>query len=110
MSQFLATTGPVLGPTSVSATAQILSLGVRIYSVYAEFSHRPMVLINESWTPLFAAVVAAPILKLWPAYLEASTPDAATASLTALMNLSRVKYCPSMNLNNGPGVCPLFTR
>ena len=58
MSQFLATTG-VLGPTSIAATAQILSLGVRIYSVYAELSHRPMVLINESWTPLFAAVVAA---------------------------------------------------
>ena len=109
MSQFLATTG-VLGPTSVAATAQILSLGVQIYSVYAKLSHQPMVLINESWTPLLAAVVAAPILKLWPAYLEASTPDVATASLTALTNLSQVKYRPSTNVNNRAGVCPLFTR
>jgi len=90
MSHSLAT-NEVLGPTRVAATAQILSLGVRIYNVYAELSHRPMVLINESWIPLLAAVVAAPILKLWPANWEAFTPDAAMAFLTAFTNLSRDK-------------------
>ena len=40
---------------------------------------------------LLAAVVAVSILKLWPAYLEASTPDAVMASLIALTNLSRIK-------------------
>ena len=34
--------------------------------MYAELSHRPSVFISESWRPCLAAVVAAPIRKLWP--------------------------------------------
>ncbi len=43
------------------------SLGVRMYTRKAELFHLPTVRIVESSMPALAAVVAAPILKLWPA-------------------------------------------
>ena len=61
-------------PDSVAATVTSCSLGVRTYSWYATLSHRPNVLISESCMPLLAAVVAAPIRKLWPAYFVWSMP------------------------------------
>ncbi len=43
---------------------------VFIYCKKAELCHLPRVLITESSRPFWAAVVAAPILKLCPAYLS----------------------------------------
>ena len=44
------------------------SFGVRMYNRKAELCHLPNAWIVESSMPASAAVVAAPILKLWPAY------------------------------------------
>ncbi len=43
------------------------SLGIRIYSRNAALDHRPKAWMTESSSPAWAAAVAAPILKLWPA-------------------------------------------
>jgi len=61
-------------------TDNSLSRGNLTYK-YAALSHLPRVLIRESSMPTEAAVVAAPIQKLYPAYLDASTPDDCKAAL-----------------------------
>ena len=61
-----------------------------MYRVYAELSHRPIVLMSESGTPFLAAAVAAPIRKLWPLYVEASTPCNRNAAHTYETNRSRI--------------------
>ncbi len=43
------------------------SLGVRMYTRYAELDHRPNICIVAYPKPHACAVVAAPILKEWPA-------------------------------------------
>ena len=43
------------------------SLGIQIYARNAALFHRPIIRIVESSIPAFAAVVATPFLKLWPA-------------------------------------------
>ena len=48
--------------------------GIRTYDKYAELFQRPRVWIVEFSTPLAAAVVAAPMRKLWPEYNELSKP------------------------------------
>ena len=52
--------------------------------------------------PARAAEVAAPIRKLFPEYLEGSTPAAANAFFTALMRKFQVSVDPSRNHSNGP--------
>ena len=64
------------------------SRGNLMYSWYAALSHRPNVFIVESSIPTAAAVVAAPIRKLWPAYLDLSRPTADKALHTSCTNLS----------------------
>ena len=76
--------------------------GVRTYRRYAEDSHLPSIFITWSGTPA-AAAVAAPIRKLWPLYLEASTPSARSTALTSFTNRSRVRIEPSWKRNRGPG-------
>ena len=61
-----------------------------MYCVYAELSHRPIVLMSESGTPFLAAAVAAPIRKLWPLYVEALTLCDRNAARTDETNRSRV--------------------
>ena len=46
--------------------SQLLPGGVFIYNWYALILHLPSILIVTSEIPCFAAVVAAPLLKLWP--------------------------------------------
>lgn len=50
--------------------------GIFTYWRWAKLSHLPSILITESSTPLVAAVVAAPILKLWPQYCPNPRPPA----------------------------------
>ena len=88
---------------------QRVSLGVWMYTVYAELSQRPRVLMRESGNPRNAAVVAAPIRKLWPEYLVSSTLCLRRAARTDETKRSRVKYLPSANVKNGPGDVPLST-
>ena len=52
--------------------------------------------------PHCAAVVAAPIRKLWPAYLSSSVPAVESASLTFATKRSRVSGLPSRKWNSGP--------
>ena len=57
----------VLGDEArVAEMAVMRCHGVRMYSRYADDFHQPIVWIIDSLTPALAAVVAAPILKLWP--------------------------------------------
>jgi len=42
-----------------------MAIGQRMYDWYALLDHRPRVLISQTGNPAAAAVVAAPILKLW---------------------------------------------
>ena len=57
----------VLGDEArVAEIAVMRCHSVRMYSRYADDFHQPIVWIIDSLTPALAAVVAAPILKLWP--------------------------------------------
>ena len=58
---------------------------------FTELSHLLSVLIKVSWMPHRAAVVAAPIRKLWPAHPLESNPADFKACLTPATNFSRVK-------------------
>ena len=57
--------------------------------------------MSESSMPHSAAVVAAPILKLWPAYEEQSYPRTDKAALTLAIKICFVKKRPSLILNRG---------
>ena len=57
-----------------------------------------------SGTPAAAAVVAAPIRKLWPEYLESSRPCLWSAALTSPTNRSRERTEPSWKQNKGPPI------
>ena len=58
------------------------SCDVQTYPRYAELFRCPSCRILESSTPALAAVVTAPMRKLWPANLSQGKPTAASASLT----------------------------
>ena len=60
-------------------------LGVLMYLRKAVLCHLPRVWIMESSTPTMAAVVAAPMRKLCPAYSEAGMPTDCSNSLKRLM-------------------------
>ena len=62
--------------TSVAETAVKCSWGVLMYHRNAEVCQRPRSWMVKSSTPARAADVAAPILKLWPAYLWSGRPKA----------------------------------
>ena len=70
---------------------------------------QPRVLIRESGKPANAAVVAAPIQKLCPEYLESSTLAKRNAAQTAEANLARVKLLLSSKWEKGPGAGPWST-
>lgn len=58
--------GYLSSDTKVAENLAMWSLGVFIYNAYAELFHCPSILIVESLIPFWAAVIAAPILKLCP--------------------------------------------
>ena len=64
---------------------------------------RPKALMVESSIPACAAAVAAPILKLCPAYRNWSRPIWANTFRTAVTNQLFVKGLPSWNWKKGPG-------
>ena len=64
----------------------------------------------ELSSPAVAAVVAAPILKLWPAKSIAGRFAARRADLTLLTNCGFVRGEPSCHWNKGPGLSPLLDK
>ena len=54
--------------------------------------------------PFLAAVVAAPILKLWPLYASSLTPPALKQLITAVTRQARE------SVDNGPGAGPLCSK
>ena len=60
-----------------------------------------------SLIPCLAAVVAAPLLKLWPEYGAQLIPAAEIASLIFDTRHARVRGLPSSKRNSGPGPGPL---
>ena len=63
----------------------------------------------ESSTPCWAAVVAAPILKLCPEKGFGSIPADIRAFLTSVTKRGLVRGLPSWKMNRGPGLLPLIT-
>ena len=82
------------------------SLGVRMYTRYAELLHLPRVLITESSIPALAAAVAALMRKLCLAKFCSGWPVALRASLTLLVNKDFVSGWPSWNWEKGPSLEP----
>ena len=66
--------------------------------------------MTESGTPLAAAVEAAPILKLWPEYLEQSIPARVRYPLNVDVKLLFVRGLESWKRNKRPGVGPQMIR
>lgn len=62
-----------------------------MYVKYAELFHLPRVCMRASSTPLDAAVVAAPMRKLCPAYKELSMPAKLSRYRSLEVNLLLVK-------------------
>lgn len=77
--------------------------GVRIYAVNAEDFQRPKVWMKESLSPALAAVVAAPIRKLWPLNEESSIPADLKAWRNDWTRRGRERVAPSWNTKSGPG-------
>ena len=91
------------GYNILPVTLQNVSCGVWIYSMYTVLSQRPNVFIRKSWIPFSAAVVAAPIRKLWPAYWVQVKPIADSAVRSACTKRFLVRAFPSLYLKKGPG-------
>ena len=66
--------------------------------------------MSESSRPRSAAVVAAPILKLWPAYLLSSSPRVWSAARTLLTTWDFSTGLPLGWQNKGPSAPPLSAR
>ncbi len=88
---------------SVRAIAAKCSGGVLMYCRKAALCHLPSVLIMESSIPFFAAVVAAPIRKLWPAYWSWGRPSPLRIARIWVVNHGLVMVFPFLSRNNGPG-------
>ena len=73
----------------------------------AELFHLPRAFIVESSKPTFAAVVAAPMRKLWPAKCRYGRPTAVRASLTLATKYDFVSGSPSARIKKGPTADPL---
>ena len=67
---------------------------MRMYVRYAELLQRPCDCIMESSIPWEAAVVAAPLLKLWPEYKCACIPALAETHLQIWPSVSSDSYVP----------------
>ena len=80
-----------------------------MYTVEAALSHLPSVFIIESGRQHRAAVVAAPVRKLWPAYLQASIPVCCSTARIADTKHSRVRKRLFVNQKKGPFSGPLCT-
>lgn len=93
--------GGSVHPSSLPDTNAKRSRGILTYCRYAKLDHLLNILIGESWMPLEAAVVAAPILKLWVLYFVESMPICDRAACTAVAKCWRVRGQSSLNMNKG---------
>lgn len=75
-----------------SSPKQMLFIGIIIFN-------------HESGNLHHAAIVAAPILKLWPTYFQASIFACCSAFCIADTNLSHIRNCFFVNKKNGPCIC-----
>ena len=82
----------------VAATTASCSWGVRTHSWYATLCHLPIVFVRESWTPQAAAVVAAPMRKLCPAYFSGWRPTSCSTSLSLAYSCWSVLDIPLMDI------------
>ena len=89
--------------TRAAETCLNVSCGRQIYVRYVELFYLPKVWITLSCRPTFAAVVAAPMQKLWPAYASALSPAAASSLQMSATNLRRVRKHTG---TRGLFVCP----
>ena len=76
--------------------------GNLMYNLYAALFQRPRVWMSESSSPLWAAVVAAPIRKLCPLYLECCTPTSRNAACRRETNIDLVSGSPLVAIKRGP--------
>ena len=74
-----------------------------MYALYAALFHLPNVCIKESSKPCSAAVIAAPIQKLWPLYNSWFTPALLRAVCKCRTRIGLVSGDPSFWMNRGPG-------
>ena len=79
-----------------------------MYVRNAALFHRPSARMVESSRPAFAAAVATPMRKLWPAKCWYGRPTAIRASLTDDMEYDFVSGVPFSLMKNGPADAPLF--
>ncbi len=86
------------------------ALGVLMYLRNAALYHLPKVWINESSIPASAAEVAAPILKLCPAYWSDGRPMPCRVTLSCWVNHTLITVRPSCSLKKGPWAGPLILR
>ena len=86
------------------------SRGIRIYNKNAALDQRPRAWITESSNPAWAAAVAAPIRKLWPANWLAGKAIVVRALRTSRINTDFVSGFPWESLKNGPGASPREER
>ena len=67
-------------------------------------------LLRHHQMPWIAAVVGAPILKLWPLYRDISNPMGDRTLRTKVTNVCLVRALPLQKRSKGPGSFPLMTR
>ena len=84
--------------------------GVLRYRRKAELCHRPNSWIVESSTPANAAVVAAPIRKLCPAYWPWGTPRVTNILRISPTNVFFRRGFPAASMNRGPGRSPRLAK
>lgn len=75
-----------------------------MYLMKAEDFHLPIALIVESGRPTCAAVVAAPMRKLWPLKRETSRPAEESVARSEATSASLDRGMPDCRRNSGPGV------
>ena len=66
--------------------------------------HRPKTLMSQGGKLAEAAVVAAPMRKLWPANSPELSPPFESKSLVSFVNLPRVRNGPDWKVNKDPVV------
>ena len=66
--------------------------------------------MREFSKPMDAAVVAAPMRKLWPANCSAGRFAFFSTFRTSSTNCNRVRGRPSCQMNSGPGLSPRFAK
>ena len=76
--------------------------GVLMYLSKQSEDHSPKTLMSQGGKLAEAAVVAAPIRKLWKGNSLESSPPFESKSLVLLVNLPRVRKEPDWKVNKGP--------